>query len=76
MGEVLEAVVVVAALGHCFVVAVVHVFPVQATLLIEGVVPEKTGKFYVFRENHDFFRDFSRLDIVKRSEVGVLCAWQ
>ena len=55
MGEVLEAVVVVAALGHCFVVAVVHVFLVQATLLREGVVPEKTGKFYVFRENHDFF---------------------
>ena len=71
----LEAVVVV-GLGHCFVVAAVLVFPVQATLPREGVVPEKTGKFYVFRENHDFFRDFSKLDIVKRSEVGVLCAWQ
>ena len=48
MGEVLEAVVVV-ALDHCFVVAAVHVFPVQAILLREGVVPEKTGKIYVFR---------------------------
>ena len=44
VGEVLEA-VVVAAVGHCFVVAAVLVFPVQATLLREAVVPGKTGRF-------------------------------
>ena len=44
VGEVLEA-VVVAVLDHCFVVAVVLVFLVQATLLREGVAPEKRGRF-------------------------------
>ena len=43
--EVLEAVGVAVGLDHCFVVAAVLVFLVQAILLREEAVPEKTGKF-------------------------------